>query len=167
MPIVIEENSFIINIEEIDNELTVTGETQVTVVEDTAVTIVEVGIQGSPGASASDPTFPAASTLSGHRALKLNIDGKVEYASSDDLSDVRKVIGVGLNAATLDNPITVKGQGEIEESSWSWTPELPIYLGVAGALTQSPPSTGFVQILGTAISATKMFVNIEAPILLA
>jgi hypothetical protein len=167
MPIVVEENSFIINIEEIDNELTVTGETQVAVVEDTAVTIVEVGIQGSPGESASDPVFSAAVTLSGHKALKLNAAGKVEYVSSAEPLDIRKVIGIGLNAATANNPVTVRSQGDIEESSWNWTPGLPVYLGTSGALTQTAPISGFIQILGTATAATRMFVMIEPPILLS
>ena len=53
--------------------------------------------------------------------------------------------------------------GPMRNAAWNWTPEQPVYLGSAGALTQSRPASGFVQVVGWADTATQLFVNPREP----
>ncbi len=53
--------------------------------------------------------------------------------------------------------------GPMRNPAWSWTPEQPVYLSTAGALTQTRPTSGFVQIIGWADTATIIFVNPREP----
>jgi hypothetical protein len=53
------------------------------------------------------------------------------------------------------------------ELSWTWTPGEPIFLGNNGMLTQTPPSSGFAIELGTAISATSIWIVVGQSVELA
>lgn len=111
-------------------------------------------------------TFGAGQPIGGHKAVRVVDGGQFMVASSDDASQIGTVIGVSSNAAGQGDDLRVVSLGEISEPSWAFVPG-PVFLGVGGSLVQTPPSIGFIQQMGVALSATKLLVALSAPIALA
>lgn len=133
-----------------------------------ALELARRGPQGAPGpAGGASVTRQAATTLSGHRAVRARADGAVEYADPAAPSGLSTVLGITSGAAVSGASATIVTTGDLVEPTWSWTPGGLIYLGSAGALTQSAPVSGSLMVLGVATSATSMLVRIAAPIQLA
>jgi hypothetical protein len=57
--------------------------------------------------------------------------------------------------------------GLMSEGSWSWIPDLPVFVGAAGTLTQVAPLAGFNLIVGIATSSTQIFIGAKSPIVLS
>jgi hypothetical protein len=125
------------------------------------------------GAAVQQPTFVsfvAANDLSGHRAVLVTSARNIDYASADTLSHSLRVIGVTLNAGLQGASIDVANGQEIIEPSWNWDVNLPVFLGLNGALTQvvpTYPTSVFSLMIGMPTSTTSIFVSIGSPISLA
>jgi hypothetical protein len=117
--------------------------------------------------STADLIKPAAIALSGHKVVYISSAG-VNYASSRDITTKGLAVGVTTGASALGANSTIRTGGEIIEPSWAWTAAQPVFLGQDGALSQSGPAPPdlFSQIIGMAISATSIYVNIQPPIVL-
>lgn len=136
---------------------------------DPDVIVVEVpgeqGPAGLPGEGGVGFRLNAASTIGGHRVVRASPDGPV-YASSDTPAAATLVLGITSAAAEAGFPIDIVRSGLMTETTWAWQLG-PIYLGLAGVLTQAPPSAGFLLQVATAISATTVVVEIDEPFILA
>jgi len=109
-------------------------------------------------------TRTAGEALGGHRVVRQGTDGAAYYASNTSDSHKHAVLGVTIGAVNSGDTATIQSYGELTEPSWTWSPGLPIFLSTNGLLTQTAPTSGFVLILGTAQTATKMFIQIKTPI---
>jgi len=112
-------------------------------------------------------TRTAGETLGGHRVVRQYTDGCVYYASNTSDSHKHAILGVTTGAVSSGNDATVQTFGELTEPSWAWTPGQPVFLSTSGLLTQTAPSSGFVLVIGTAQTATKLFISIKPPIVKA
>lgn len=144
------------------------------VIERAAPAVVELvtrGPQGQNGADGSgvnvDHPLTADQTLSGHRVVRLVSSSRVDVADSSDPADARQVLGITLNAAVADDPVTVRQAGAIDDPSFTFTPGLPIYFTALGVLTHTLPTTGFIQQVAIAASATQILVQLGPAIVLA
>jgi hypothetical protein len=109
----------------------------------------------------------SGTNLSGHRAISTNSSGEAIYADNSTTELASAAIGITTGASTTGSIIyAITNGGTIVEPSWSWTPQLPIFLGTSGLLTQTAPTIGAILQLGIALSATKMIVDIKMPIIL-
>lgn len=104
----------------------------------------------------------AAENLGGHRIV--TVEGF--YASKDTATDKNKVLGMTTGAVSIGSEATVQVSGFIEESSWNWNVDLPVFLSTDGQLTQSAITSGFSLIVGKPRTATNMFISISEPIIL-
>jgi hypothetical protein len=104
----------------------------------------------------------AAENLGGHRIV--TVEGY--YASKDTATDKNKVLGMTTGAVSAGSEATVAVSGFIEESSWNWNVNLPVFLSTNGQLTQSEIASGFSLIVGKPRTATSLFINISQPIIL-
>ena len=104
----------------------------------------------------------AAENLGGHRIV--TVEGF--YASKDTATDRNKVLGLTTGAVSIGSEATVQVSGFIEESSWNWNVDLPVFLSTDGQLTQSAITSGFSLIVGKPRTATNMFISISEPIIL-
>jgi len=123
------------------------------------------GPQGDPGPAGGDVlTITAPVAIGGHRVIAA-VGDEIRYADPADIDTVQ-VIGLTVNAADADDELEVVLRGSVTNSSWTWTPGLPLYLSAAGVLTQTPPgsSAAWIRILGTALSATRILFNPLPPI---
>lgn len=109
----------------------------------------------------------SATAIGGHRVVYMAADG-FRYASNDDISHAGLVIGITTGSAGQNTQTSIKTSGEVTEPSWDWTVPGLIFLGQNGLLTQSSPGPPalFSQVVARVISPTKIFINIQPPIIL-
>lgn len=133
------------------------------------IEIIEVVQQGLPGEDGEDGGFitvTAGENISAKRAVYIDADTqKALLASNTDPLHPRIIAGITNTSVTSNNSVDVVYQGVVTNNTWNWDLDNPeIYLGTAGNLTQTPPSSGFHIEIGYAISSTKMFIRIAQPI---
>lgn len=151
------------------------------VLEDLMPQVLEIPVSGPQGpAGPQGPQGPAgpsggsalsvvaASAIGGHRVVVLDSAGAPVYADNTNSSHVHKVFGITLNAGNSGDTISCVRSGEVVESTWNWTLDLPIFLGTNGLLTQTAPANPavFSQIVGFPVNATTLFVSLREPFLL-
>lgn len=137
--------------------------------EQTEVVVIAAAEQGPPGpqgipgpAGGSSLQRLAGEVVSALRVL-YELDGEVFVLDYRDAEHIDLVLGVSLTAAEAGQPLNVQRTGVIEDVGWSWQPGR-IWLGIDGQLTQTPPVDGFDVLLGAAVSATRITLNIQDPI---
>lgn len=101
----------------------------------------------------------------GHMALMFNRQGYVIHA--DPTLTSFAFVGVSKQSALAGNPVAIAESGVLVEPSWGWEPDEPLFVGLNGLLTQSPPVIGVVQQIAVAINATSILVKPYAPIIIA
>lgn len=137
-----------------------------------SVRVVVAGTQGARGpvgpvgpvgpAGGAGFTRTAGETLGAHRAV-FTVDGNVYYCDHTVEQSVLLYLGLTLNSAVLNEPVTVLRAGELEDPSFTFTAG-PIYMGLDGMLTQTIPETGYAFQLGYAESATKIVLDPQIPV---
>jgi hypothetical protein len=133
--------------------------------------LLEVGIQGPPGppgipgpAAGQALQRTAAETLSALRVVYELTDGRVALADAVIDAHVFVLLGVTLTAADMGQPVIVQRAGQMDDTGWTWVPGQRVYLGQGGALVQQPPAAGFDVLIGVALSATRLLLNLQDPI---
>lgn len=99
----------------------------------------------------------ASVAIGGHRVITMS----GEYADCDNPAHGSAIAGVTLQAVSAGQPLDAQYLGEMEELSWHWTLNQPVYLGTLGQLTQIPPETGILIEIGRPITATKLLIDIQ------
>lgn len=94
------------------------------------------------------------------------LDGKWIYASSDNLAHFDAFLGITTRAAGEGEALSVVEQGFVNSDSWAWDISRGIFLGLAGAITQDAPSTGFLRQLGTVVGLSQIEFDPQEGILL-
>ena len=112
------------------------------------------------------PEIPTGEILGGQRVVISGADGKLYTADSSDVSHIGKVLGITRQAYLAGVEGEVISGGTFEDPSFSFTPSEKLYFDAAGVLTHSIPTTGFVQVMGHAISSTKIFIAMKTPVIL-
>lgn len=106
----------------------------------------------------------AATDIGGHRVITSNGDGRAIYADKDS---VAVCVGITTGAAGEGTAATVQISGELSDPSFVWEPGELIFLGSSGIMTQSPPDSGALVVIGQATAANKVLINIQPPITLS
>lgn len=125
----------------------------------------------SPEQVGADPTGTvkyrgiAGDILSGHRVV-FSDGNALFYADKDIPTSTIPIVGITEHAAILGAEISTVFAGIIAEPSWAWDMTKLVFLGSNGALTQTPPLTGVLLVIGKPISPTELLVNICEPITL-
>lgn len=152
--------------------------------------VLTVGEQGPPGVGAAeisadpnnrisfgtdlklyvgaDPDLvfqrPAGTVLSALRVV-YESQGRVFLLSADDEAHADLVLGLTLTSSDQGAPVAVKRAGVVDDQTWSWVPG-QVWLGANGNLTQTPPADGVDLAVGTAVSATRLVLNLQQPLYL-
>lgn len=126
------------------------------------------GRDGAPGpAGSSVVTAQAAVAISGHIAAAYRADGRIEPASADNVHHVMRVAGITIGAVSEGDYVEVKRNETLEHAGWTWAPNEPIYLGLGGALVQElPPSAIVSQVLGVALTPTRILIDVQPPVVM-
>ncbi len=142
------------------------------VVQDTKLSIILAqgaqGPRGSNGASGIPiVTYTADGALGGHRVVRASGTNLVAYADSTNVLHANSIIGITTGAVDAEEPASVQYSGELTDGTWSWVPDMPIFCGTNGLLTQTPPTTGFSLVLAVAVSSSTIFIAIKQSIILS
>jgi len=102
----------------------------------------------------------AGTNLNGHRAIAA-VNGAGVHADKTNPAHRGLTRGISTGAVVEDDIARLQTYGPMREPSWSWTPGLPIYVGSAGALTQTAPTSGWLQQIAVADSPTQIFIDLQ------
>lgn len=134
--------------------------------------VVAVGVQGVPGvqgipgpAGGSALQRLAGPVLSALQAVWEDTQGCVWPLSCTDLDNIFSLLGITLTAAQAGQPVNVQRSGVLDDAAWCWVPGQRVYLGLAGQLTQMPIEDGAHVLVGTAVSATRLNLFLQDPVL--
>ncbi|KTT33846.1 hypothetical protein SB18R_03225 [Pseudomonas oryzihabitans] len=94
------------------------------------------------------------------------VGGQVFPLDNQDATHIDLAAGLALSASAIGDLVNLQMSGPVDDSHWAWTPG-PLWLGAAGALTQQPPTQGFLLQVGSALSPTRILLNPGQPIELA
>lgn len=120
---------------------------------------------GDAGTALYSPEYPASVALSALRVVRV-ADGQLAYASSDSPSHAFTVLGILASAVAQGANAAPLTEGTLTDSAWAWTVGTPIWLGVAGQLTQTPPTSGFLLQVAIAKTPTQIDFEIQEPTIL-
>jgi hypothetical protein len=97
-----------------------------------------------------------------YKLVALNANSETVLATSLNLNQIDRTLGI------LDPSGETVTFGTITNPDWTWTPEASLYLGANGNIVTTSTVDGAVFSLkiGTAISATQIFVKIGTPVIL-
>ena len=136
--------------------------------------IVELGQQGPPGRQG--PPGPAGDAItvkvgllpiSGHSVVACDAQGELIAADATNPAHRGAVLGVVADAYSPGDDAVVQTGFVLEHSGWAWAPG-PVLVGLSGQLAQAPPAGAlFSQVIGQALSATRVLIDINPPITLA
>lgn len=100
-------------------------------------------------------------------ALRMVFESQGKAYLVDPTSEsVFQALGVAITSGAEDAELTIQTQGFIDDSSWSWA-EGAVWCDENGLLTQTPPIDGWDFIIGFATSATRLYIDLHEPVLLA
>ena len=100
----------------------------------------------------------ASEAISALQPIYFDSSGQWRVAHANVEAEADAAFAIALTAATTGNTLTGVTMGEMEDSSWSWTPGKRIYLTDAGGLSHIA-STSIVKEMALAITPTKILVE--------
>lgn len=109
------------------------------------------------------PTLPANANLSALRMVSRSGTG-YSYADPNSADSVWSIAGLAVFSINAGIPVTPLRNTSFSDSSWNWARGSPIFLGTNGALTQTPPSSGYLVVVATVLDPQTIFIQIEEPI---
>ena len=116
--------------------------------------------------SSAGASLVASQNISGHTAVALDAVGGAIPADASTAQH-SAVLGIATGAALAGGDVTILSHGAFEHLGWTFTPGLPVFLGLAGALTQTvPPTALFSKVLGMAVTPTRISVDFQPAIFL-
>ena len=125
------------------------------------------GPPGPPGPKGNAQLVPVAQPISGHSVVAVDASGQLVPADCTNASHCGAVLGVVDRAYSLGESADVKTGFPLPHAGWAWMPG-PVFLGLAGQLTQSlPPGALFSQVIGQAVSPTRVLIDVQPFINLA
>lgn len=111
-------------------------------------------------------TFIAGANVSGHRVVQL-IGQSAYVLSSSDVDACSAGIGITEGAASAGGSVKVRVGGIIQEPSWNMVAGKPVFCGVNGLITQTPPESGFNLVVGVATASDSIYVGVKQPYILS
>lgn len=129
---------------------------------------VQVGLDSSKitaaGSAAVVKTYTAGETISALKAVYVNpLDGKIYRASSSTLQSA-SVIGITKTAVNQDGTVELIQYGIFQDGFFGFDPAELIVLGDNGALTATPPASGYLTRLGRSINGNTILILVETPV---
>ncbi len=102
--------------------------------------------------------YVAGEAINGHRAVVI-VGSKLYHADCTNLNHINKVIGVSLNAGSINDTISVQSAGDVVQNSWGLTQDSYYYFDNVGMITTIKPTSKFIQILGYAKDSNTLVIN--------
>ncbi|MEQ6307453.1 hypothetical protein ABN448_09585 [Delftia acidovorans] len=126
------------------------------------------GRQGPPGPAGGATTVKVGPLpISGHSVVACDSAGELVAADATNPAHRGAVLGVVADAYSPGDDAVVQTGYVLEHAGWTWAPG-PVLVGLSGQLAQTPPAGAlFAQVIGQALSSTRVLIDINPPITLA
>lgn len=85
-------------------------------------------------------------------------------AMSDNIGDIAAFLGVTQQGGAAGAPVSVVISGYVGDTSFNFSPTLPVFLGADGQLTQTAPSSGALLVVGYPCGTDGLIVRPQLPI---
>jgi head-tail adaptor len=119
---------------------------------------------GPAGVASSLLSRTAGVPIGGFKVVRDAGDGETAVLVSFDAVDSSTLIlGVTTHAASEGADLQIMRQGEISDSSLELVPG-PLFLGSNGAVVSTPPASGALVLIGTAVSSGVAIIDVQPPI---
>lgn len=109
-------------------------------------------------------TLTAVQALTPRSVVIASGSAGCDYANNTVVSHIGRVVGFIDGAAAAGVAVQVLRTGPLDNPGWTWTPNLPVFVTTAGQVSQTEPAGAFVQIVGFALTATRLWVSLSQPI---
>lgn len=114
-----------------------------------------------------DVPYVAAEPLSPLHAVRLSGAGQVRLARPPEVEALAP-LGVTVSSAQTGGSVMLRRRGVLQDPFFSFTPGLPVLLGIGGTLVQGQPAGLMVQLrIGWAIATDTIVIRIGEPLQLA
>jgi hypothetical protein len=108
--------------------------------------------------------IPAGEDIPPYRVCHV-VNGKAYLSSASmDPSLALSIKGVSVSSAVQDSVVQIQMGLAIQNPAWNFSIGGVVYLGENGEATQSIPSDGLLVEIGTAMSSSRLFLDVEEPI---
>lgn len=130
------------------------------------------GTQGSPNLGTYVPTtggdmpqqlLTKAAGTAISAMLAVHVRNGLVFVADPAVQPPIAASAIAANSGLTGEAITLQNGGELVNSTWSWVPDMDIYVGPGGMLTQTPPSEGYIQNVGVPTGPTSMLVEVQEP----
>lgn len=119
------------------------------------------GERGATGPSGRTLTKTAGETIPDWRAVILDTNGQFRLADPSNPTHRQRVVGVvpygGSGLATL----VAQTAGDVTGPASNFNPAAALFVGSGGLLTSTPPTSGWRQIVATAVSSSQIVVALS------
>jgi len=112
-------------------------------------------------------TLLAGQNINAYQAVAVHGDGQAYVADAGTVADADRFVGVAVTSAGSGNYVQVQQVGLVVNNGFLFTPGETVFLGLAGALVQTPGAGAFELPLGVALSASELTVQIGLAIIFA
>lgn len=122
------------------------------------------GPQGPRGDNAELLRVIAGENIGAQRIVAVNAAGKAVYADAQNPAHAKCVVGITTASVLASEELSVQVAGKMSDSGWSFTPGAALFLGSNSLLSEIPPSTGFVKIMGFSVAPTQAVIQMQSSI---
>lgn len=141
---------------------------------DPQTVVLAVGIQGVPGPRGRPGPAGGAAlikvgprAIGGHSVVACDAAGELVAADATNPAHQGTVLGMVADAYRPGDEAVVQTGYVLEHAGWSLTTG-PVLVGLSGQLAQALPDGAlFAQVVGQAISPTRVLIDVQFPITLA
>lgn len=119
------------------------------------------GDTGEQGFSGNIDEYRASSDIQEYRLLTTDNTGKVVYASSNNILNINKIVGMSRNSVGNGGLVQTTYYGKVRNPLWNLDTGKGVFLGLDGNITQDPFTGIFTQEIGFAISNIEIYINIK------
>jgi hypothetical protein len=134
--------------------------------------VTAAGLQGEKGDKGDTgeyamlhlPLPQSIPSIDAHTVIAAGSTGMV-VADVDDATLYGKIIGLVKNAAVAGATLDIGVSGSLIENFQNLTIGDKYYLTHLGQITTTVPTSGLIQLIGTALSATQMYITISTPVI--
>lgn len=133
--------------------------------------LVSIGTQGPRGPKGDRGNFELTirksdAPLSARLIVWEDGFGVVRVLDYRDTEHIDMISGITTTGTpNTGGDVTIQRFGQMDDDNWDWNPGR-IWLGINGKLTQVPPEDGNDVLVGYAVSAKRIYLDIKEPIFL-
>lgn len=126
------------------------------------------GLQGIPGPPGGTQLYNTSAAISQYSVVSTDSNAGIVHANCNSRLSLGTVVGIAIVDYLSGETASPLSSGVVENLLWTFVPGNRVFVGNNGQAVQILPIDAiFQQVVGTALSPTKLLINIMAPILLA